>query len=255
MFGPMSSFKMTSPTSTARAPAFPARAIVAAIGSPLGHELERARNIAHTNGAALHVLTPDDHVGPGTRAFGVADVVEDAQASLVVVAPDSGGRFGKSFAERVHEIADRAVLQVRNPVTGPYPEVVVATAPGSSLVSMTTAARYVANGARRLDFLHAYTSPSEPMLVAQGVGLVTIQHYRRQAEAEARERLQPAFADAKLDPSALHVEHGPAALVLSEISSRALLVIERGRSRLKHLAFGSLTRSVLANSRADVLVV
>lgn len=244
MIGPLSSFRFTT------SPALPARAVVAATGARPGYELERAKEIARANGASLYVVKLER----GERVLAVSDVADDTSARLVIVGVQRE-RSRTPFAEDVHDVAGRAILQVRNRVDGPYNRVVVAVDTSSEVREMMNAARFVAPHARDVELLHAYRSASEPALVSQSIGLVAIGHFRREAARDARAKLTDVLHRAKLDARALHLVHGPPALVLSSVPSDALLVVHRGHSWLKRAVFGSVTRSVLVDARADVLVV
>jgi nucleotide-binding universal stress UspA family protein len=54
---------------------------------------------------------------------------------------------------------------------------------------------------------------------------------------------------------ALRLEHGRAQEVLCRVPSTALLVVHRERGWLKHALWGSVSRAVLADGQADVLLV
>lgn len=255
MFGPLSSFRMTSPLTSPVPRMFPARAILAATADPPGPELLRAREIAHANGVRLHSIRLGAVATEHPAELAISDVAEDVRATLVVVGPDRQRSSRRQLAERLHDAAECPVLQVRNAAKGPYHRVVIATDLRSAVSDMKEAAEFVAPLARGVEYVHVFQSPSEAILVAQGMGLVAVRHYRRESEREARARMTVALRRAKLDPSAVRFEHGRPAFVLSSMSEKTLLVIHRGRSWLKHAVFGSVTRAVLEESRSDVLVV
>ena len=178
-------------------------------------------------------------------------------ASLVVV-----GARGRtvpnatigSTAERMAAAGEAPVLLVRRRVTGPYREVVIAADAATDLTATANAARLVAPDAR-VSVLHAYATPFEPRLQLQSVGAATIQSYRRQTRREAHEAMAPLVEKAGLDASFLVLRHGDARRVLLGVDKRALLVIHRSRSLMRHALVGSVSRWVIAYGTSDILLV
>jgi nucleotide-binding universal stress UspA family protein len=60
---------------------------------------------------------------------------------------------------------------------------------------------------------------------------------------------------AGLSASQLVLRHGTASQVLQRVDRNDLLVLSRGRSAVRHLLLGSVTRAVVAYGASDVLLV
>lgn len=259
MYGPMSSYRMSSHLMGAAENAAHANvnAIVAAIsGDESSYARLRARMLARENGASLYVVRLDPNARRSAQAVAISATAEDARASLVVV----GGRrswIGKSLAERVHDVSTAPVLYVRNAPRGRYAHVVIGVDTTSKPAAMVRAARFVAPSVGKLDYLHVFDTPYEPMLVGHGAGLVDIRAYRADAEEEARERILARFAKAgvPIDPHAMLFQVGNPRALVERVPARALLVLQRGRSWMRHFVFGSVTRAVIRGEGPDVLVV
>jgi nucleotide-binding universal stress UspA family protein len=146
------------------------------------------------------------------------------------------------------------VLQVRNVAPRRYPHVVLAADVGSALGEMVDAARFVAPATPML-FVHAYENPFESMLSLHGVARATLGVFRREYAKLSRERVREHMKAWDLGGAPLRLQHGSPRFVLRRVPRRALLVIHRGRSRLKHVFAGSVTHWVLEESACDVLVV
>lgn len=254
MFSPLSSFTLMDPVTVPPPRLFPVRAVLVATGPRPGAELSRARQIAHVNDATLSVVRLDAQLR-GDRVVSTLSAAPESAYALAVVGAERSAHSRRTLAERVHDIARCAVLQVRNAGERPYEEVVIATHPTSAVAEMTAAAKFVAPTARAVTYVHAHQSAAEPQLVSQGMGLYTIRHYRQESEADARERILAVLAESGIDEGTLRLEHGPPALVLRREPPTALVVVHRRRSWIGHAITGSVTRTVLEEGRADVLIV
>ncbi|MBX3233736.1 MAG: universal stress protein [Labilithrix sp.] len=208
-------------------------------------ELSRAQQIASARGALLAVAPPEQLL---------AERDDDARPALVVVGAKHDGWFGGFLAEHAQASLRCPVLQVRDGSCRRYSHLVLATDVESALGEMLTAARFVAPELPAL-FLHAYDNPFEAMLRLNGASQAAVAHYRREAEKAARERVRAHMERWHLRDAPLRLVHGAPRFVLKRVPRRALLVIHRGRSRLKHMLFGSVTHWALEESGCDVLVV
>lgn len=182
---------------------------------------------------------------------------KDLSAALVVVGargrtvPDA--TIG-STAERIAGATRTPVLLVRRNAGASYREVVIGADPDTDLHKALAAARLVAPAAR-ITVVHAFTAPFEPTLRLQGASAADIQSYRRQARSEASEAMKKTFAKAGEDPSMLALRHGDPRRVLTRVGGTSLLVLDRGRSFLRHALVGSVSRWVIAYGSSDVLLV
>lgn len=186
----------------------------------------------------------------------LVSVARAAGAALVVVGtrgrtlPDT---LVGSTAERVAATAKVPVLLVRRPARTPYAEVVVAADRDADLGEVTSIVRLVAPG-RPLKTVHAYEGPFETTLLFHGADAQSLARYRASVRKEAKRDLQAIVEAAGLEPRTLVLRHGDPRSVFQGTPDRALLVLQRGSSLLKHAVLGSVTRSIIALSRCDVLV-
>lgn len=258
MYGPMSSYRMSSHLASTAEPAVHENAIVAGvIGDQSANAVARARRLAREKHASLYVVRLDPGARRSAQAAALSAVAEDARAALVVVSGRSS-RIAKSLTEQVHDETSASLLHVRNVARAHYAHVVLAVDTTSRIAEMVAAARFVAPSVAKLDYLHFFDTPYEPMLVRHGAGHVDIRAYRADARKDARERIVARFAEAgvALEPHALSFQAGnPRVLLVERVPARALLVIQRGRSRLRHFVFGSVTRAVIRGAGPDVLIV
>lgn len=210
-------------------------ATIAIVGEAAGHELDRARRIAATQGAEIRCVV-------------------EAAPSLVIVGSGRRRRLGKSFAEQLRDRLGRPVLVARNPGKQPYGRVVLAVDVDSDIGRMFDVARFVEPDAP-ISALHAFVDPIESILVLHGMGLADLRHHRRESAQEVRSRITAQLERAGLDAIDVRVEHGAPPSVLERVPSDDLLVVHRRSSWLERAAFGSVTRHVLEHGKSDVLLV
>jgi nucleotide-binding universal stress UspA family protein len=109
--------------------------------------------------------------------------------------------------------------------------------------------------------LHAFELPFEEKLQFAGVSAAVIERYRRDAEQLATAQLAAFARAAGIEPAAarLTVCHGDPSRVILEYEQAQdcdlLVVGKRGLSVVEELLLGSVTKHVLAEATADVLVV
>jgi universal stress protein E len=187
---------------------------------------------------------------------------DDVRADLAVVGargrlvPDA---FVGSTAERIAAATDRPVLLVRRDVSRPYRHLVVAIDPSSDLRRLLAAARLVAPSAER-SVLHVYEDPYENAMLLHGATHANMRARRTQVRREARAALTRAVTDAGLEPHEVLLRNGNARRVLEledreRSASDTVFVIERDRSVVGHLMFGSLSRWLISRGECDVLLV
>lgn len=206
--------------------------------------------------------------GGGAKArLAVGDVLQEilaasARASLLVVGarglnPLRDAILG-TIAERLAGRCTPPILVVRASPKAEYRSVLVALdlLPGSE--RLLEAARRIAPGAL-LAAVHAYDVPFEGALQRSGVGAAAIDRHRIDAAAKARAAIESLGAASGAAGVVPIVERAhPARLVVdSQRSLGADLVVigKRSRGAVESLLLGSVTRHVLADAEADVLVV
>lgn len=204
-------------------------------------------------------VTAHGHHVHGAPTSALRAKARELSAALIVVGargrslPDT---FVGSTAERIAPLARIPVLLVRTPPQRPYRDVVVAVDTKTDLEHAVAAAALVAP-VQEVSLVHAYEGPFEATLRVHGVDAEAIRAYRHDSRRQARAALLSRMREAGLDPGSLVLRHGDPrrVLVREERSGRdGLLVIQRGRSALGHLLLGSVTRSVVAHGRSDVLI-
>jgi universal stress protein E len=163
-----------------------------------------------------------------------------------------------STAERVMYKAQRPALAVKNPPNGDYSKVLVPvdlsaySAPAVQLaMGMCPHAEIVA--------LHAYHVPFESKLRLSGATEDAIQgyreHQRQQAEQQMESLMESLGRPERVRASVIYGD-APAVILEQEqlLESDLIVVGRQGRSMLGEILMGGVTRRMLADSKADVLV-
>jgi nucleotide-binding universal stress UspA family protein len=115
--------------------------------------------------------------------------------------------------------------------------------------------------AGRIVVMHAYQAPFEGSLFRAGVDDEYLQHYRDRAQAEAQERMAALVQESGVPAQQVVpvLVHGPASLRILEQEQEHdvdLIVVGRqGQGPVGDLLLGSVSRRVLAEADADVLVL
>ena len=192
----------------------------------------------------------------GTRLRFLTAKARAVAAELVVVG-SRGRMFPDSMigstAERLIGMDRHRVLLVRRAATRAYREVVIAANDDSRLKQQVAAARLLSADAPSV--LHAYEGPFESTLMVHGVRAGELRRHRTTARREAGARMARLIEQVGLRPADLVLRHGSAAQVLQRVDRDALLILSRGRSVMRHLLLGSVTRSVVAYGASDLLLV
>jgi CPA2 family monovalent cation:H+ antiporter-2 len=203
-------------------------------------------------------------IEPGTPADAIPAQIDALGADLLVL-----GAHGEGFVRRmlfgatasiVLRKAVVPVLVVKNARRGDYQELAVAVDFSAGSAAALAHARRIAPAAN-VTLLHVVDLPYENQLVYAGVSRDEIRAYRSKAEYEALAKLNEASARFGLDPAraTVRVVHGEASreiLAHDAASGCDLLVLgKRGAHVTEELLLGSVTSHVLAQSRADVLVI
>jgi nucleotide-binding universal stress UspA family protein len=165
-----------------------------------------------------------------------------------------------STAERLVSTCTRPMLVVRQIAHAPYQSILVPVDFSAASAASVRCAAAMAPEAR-LRLLHAFEAPFEGKLRTAGVRERLLRDYRKRAEDEAREQMAALGADVGLDRTKDEtlIVHGRAVARILEQEQEddcdLIVVGARGDSRIEAFFLGSVTRRVLADSQADVLVV
>jgi nucleotide-binding universal stress UspA family protein len=192
----------------------------------------------------------------------VGTVLEEILSSSLRASALAIGAHGQSplhdailgtTAERLVGRCPCPILVVRKPAGEDYRNVLVALdlLPGSE--NVLAAAMRIAPGAR-VTALHAYEVPFEGALQRAGVSTAEIGQHRADAFQRAVDRIQ------RMSERVLPiVEHGDAARLIVErertLGAELIVVGKRRRAAGEELILGSVTRHVLADAQADILVL
>lgn len=239
---------------------------------------ERADSVAHTavaqQQAALEAALADPARRPGPPPVlrveeGLASSVVPAQAAradadLVVVGVRGQSVLRRlvlgSTASHLLRRSHSPVLVVKNPCRQPYRRVLLAL--DFSPVSALTL-RLVRELAPQADLvlLHAFDVPFEGMLQYAGVSQDVIHQYRIEARERAMQQLREMAAAQGLSAGQFTplVEHGDAVALITGHQARLgcdlIAMGKHGTHVTEELLLGSVTRRVLSEGDADVLVV
>ena len=221
---------------------------------------ELAATLRHGHGIAV-----EEQVARGGRVREICEAARRAGAGLIVVGHSgSGAQLWRlalgSTAEAVLRRCDAPVLSVRQPVRGPYRNVLVPIDFSPASLEALVAARRLLRHARMV-LLHVVQAPFEGKLRTAGVEESAIERYLAEARTAARrelERLASAqgLGAAQFVCSVVHGDPAQAIVQQEEEHDCDLVAIGRqGRNALDELLLGSVTRHVLTQGQSDVLVV
>lgn len=211
-----------------------------------------------------HGVDAATHVSSGPLLAAIDGAASAVDADLLVLGA-RGSSMVRHFvlgttAARLIDTSTRPLLVVKRPVLAAYRSVLVAVDFSRASLPAVQLARAVAPQAR-LVLLHAYEAPFEGKLRIAGVDDRYLQDYRDQALAEARGHMATLCERAGLPPQGSFqvFAHGPATRSILEHEDDEdtdLIVVGRqGRSRIEDMLLGSVSRRVLAEAEADVLVL
>jgi nucleotide-binding universal stress UspA family protein len=202
------------------------------------------------------------------RASGtpIDEIVREAdalQAALLVLGARGEGFLRRmvlgSTSERLLRRTRRPLLVVRQTPHEAYRRVLLALDFSPWSVHAVAAARRVAPHAHFV-LLNAFQVPFEGKLRFAGVDAATIEHYRQRARADANQRVRALAQGAGLRSGQWEpcVVEGDASMCIVEQEAQHgcdLVVLgKHGQSVTEDLLLGSVTKHVLAEGSADVLV-
>jgi nucleotide-binding universal stress UspA family protein len=226
-------------------------------------ETRRALEQAAADLAAARRVAVHTHLGTGAAVDCIGQQAEALDADLLVLGARGSGYMRRlvlgTTAERLLRRITRPLLVVRQTAHEPYRRVLVALDFSPWSAQALLLARRVAPHARPV-LLSAFQVPFEEKLRFAGVDAATVDHYRTQARALATQRLYAAAHEAGLKPG-----HWDARIVEGDASQRILeqeqesdcdlvVVGKHGQSAAEELLLGSVTKHVLDEGGADVLV-
>jgi nucleotide-binding universal stress UspA family protein len=242
------------------------RAWLGAASAPEQKMRDEARTQLDTLAADLararHVQVQTEHAA-GSAMDEILAAAERLDASLLVLGARGAGFLRRlvlgTTSERLMRCTARPLLVVRQTPHEPYRRVLVAADFSPWSREALVLARRAAPHAHLVLFT-AYEVPFEEKLRFAGVDAATVESYRQQARARARQQLHTLAEGAGLTPSQWEpcVVEGDASLriVENEQSHDCDLVVlgKHGQSATADLLLGSVTKHVLAEGSADVLV-
>jgi hypothetical protein len=111
-----------------------------------------------------------------------------------------------------------------------------------------------------LCFLHAYDDPYEGVLILHGMNGASLQRRRKELRREASAALTRSMAESGLEGHELLLRNGMACNVIEREererqANDTLFVLERERSVVDRLVFGTACRWLLSQGESDVLLV
>jgi nucleotide-binding universal stress UspA family protein len=223
---------------------------------------DAVRALAVDVGARLGV-TADVRVAAGQVLGEIVAHADVIDAGLLVMGARGAGFMRElllgSTTERVLRKSTRPLLVVKQIPHEPYLRVLVPVDFSPHSLAAIGLARAVAPRAE-LVLVHAFEVPFEGKLRFAGVEDDAIHGYRVAARRTATDRMNGLIADAGLPDGSVRwvIVHGdPSSRILEQEQEQdcdLIVVGKRGRSVLEELLLGSVTKHVLAQSAADVLV-
>lgn len=212
---------------------------------------------------AARQVTVQAEVSSGPVLDTLCQAADGVEADLVVLGARGAGFLRRmvlgTTAERLLRRTTRPLLVVRQTPHEPYRRALLAVDFSPWSAPVLALARQVAPKARWVLF-HAFQVPFEEKLRFAGVEAATIEHYRQQARTTAVQQLHALADQAGLRPGAWD-----ACIVEGEASQRLVeqeqvldcdLVVlgKHGQSAAEDLLLGSVTKHVIAEGAADLLV-
>lgn len=212
---------------------------------------------------ARHAVQPELHLVVGNVLAEIASHADAIDADLLVMGARGAGFVRElligSTTERVLRKTTRPLLVVKQMAHEPYRRVLVPVDFSSrSLESLRLAQRLAPQAEYVL--LHAFEVPFEGKLRYAGVEESALSSLRINARREATAKMNDLVAVARVDENRVRriVVHGEASTQVLEQEQAQdcdLIVIgKRGQGLIGELLLGSVTKHILAQSAADVLV-
>lgn len=211
-----------------------------------------------------HGVRVTPHVASGPLLSGIEETATSLQADLLVLGSRGSGTLRHlvlgSTAARLVGAFSRPLLVVKRAPAVEYRCVLVPVDFSDASLPAVRLAHAAAPQAH-LVLMHAYEAPFEGKLRMTGIEEGHLEEYRRRARAEAEAGMAGLCRSAGIAPGAVAsvLVHGtPAQRILEQEDYQDcdLIVTGRqGRGRVRDMLVGSVSRRLLAESEADVLVV
>lgn len=224
---------------------------------------EAEHELAAVAVAAQHAVSVDTEVRVGVLLDEILACAEARDAGLLVVGARGASRLRRlalgTTSERLLRRSRRPMLVVRRQLQGPYRHLLLPVDFSPWSDSAIRLARAVAPDAH-LWLLHAWEVPFEGKLRLAGIDPAAIDVHRREAEIEARRLLDLLAAAHRLGesmwtPVLVHGEPWSAIAEAEAAHDIDLVVIgKHGRNVAEELLLGSVTKGVVSDSAADVLI-
>ncbi len=212
----------------------------------------------------LHGCSAGIVLASGRVLSAILDEADALDAGLIVVGARGEGYLGRlvigTTSERLLRRSRRPMLVVKQTPHEAYRRVLVPLDFSASSAQVVRLAKAVAPGAELILF-NAFEAPFESKLRYAGVEEETLGRYLIATRQDALDRLQALAATAGLTAGQvrLHVQHGEASRAIlvqeQELDCDLIVIGKHGQGMLEELLLGSVTKHVLAESVADVLVV
>lgn len=219
---------------------------------------ELARTLAQT-----HRVVVQAHCASGPVLDEILRQAASLDAPLLVLGARGAGFMRRlilgTTAERLMRRSVRPLLVVRQKAHEPYRRVLVAVDFSPWSLPAVAAARRVAPHAH-LVLMPVFGVPFEDKLRYAGVDEPTIDLYRQQARLRTQDRLMTLAERAGLKPGHWEprVIEGEASIRLveqeQELDCDLVVLGKHGQTATEDLLLGSVTRHVLAEGSADVLI-
>jgi len=189
----------------------------------------------------------------------IIDAAAACAADLLVFGSSGGDFMVSSTATRLLRLTSLPVLVVKRPPHQRYEKALIPLDLSISSARSAGHARHIAPHAS-LTLFHAFETPFDCTLRHAGIGEDVVRKLRGNAQAEAYHQLKSAAADL---PGEVHVRIVPshcdaAQSIFDEVSAYPydLIVMgRRGANMVEEFLLGSVTKRILAEVYADVLVV
>lgn len=211
-----------------------------------------------------HGVDAGTHVVSGPLLQSIADTAARLEADVLVLASRGASMLRHltlgSTAARLLDGFGRPMLVVKRAPAAAYRSVLVPVDFSEASLPALQLARAIAPGARIVP-MHAYEAPFEGKLMMAGIADHYLDEYRRAAHAEAHAAMVDLCERAALPGPAGQpvLAHGsPSERILAQEDEQDcdLIVMGRqGQGEAEDLLLGSVSRRILAESEADVLLL
>ncbi|MDP3701352.1 MAG: universal stress protein [Hylemonella sp.] len=235
-----------------------------AVSARLVEEAQARLDALLQDPARHHGVVATGVIDPGLAGDAVPARAQAEGVDLVLVGAHGSGFLQRlllgSTASRLLRKSRCPVLVVKQEPRGAYQRALVAMDFSSASLDSIRLARLVAPGADLL-LLHVFEVPFEGKLHFAGVDELTVQQFRIEARERAVQQLHALAEQAGLAPTDYTglVLHGEAVRELMQHEERhqcdLIVMGKHGTHVTEELLLGSVTKRVLAESQADVLVV